>query len=75
MEQKLFTVAESAVYLHLHPKTIRVMAKPSVENAVAAGLSQETMNSLDVPNPKYIESVSVEERTAIKIFVRQRTEF
>lgn len=51
------------------------MGSPTPENAMTAGLSQEAMSSMDTPNVKTLQSISVEERTGIKLFVRQRTEF
>jgi len=50
-------------------------ASPSIENAMAVGVSQEAMSSIDVADPKTIESISVEEHTPIKLFIRERTEF
>jgi len=50
-------------------------ATQSIEGSVATGLSQEASSSLDVQSPKTIESISIEERAPIKIFVRERTEF
>ena len=50
-------------------------ATPTVEGALATGLSQEASNTLDTTSAKTLESISVEERTPIKIFVKERTEF
>jgi hypothetical protein len=50
-------------------------ATPSVEGAMVSGLSQEAVTTLDTSSTKTLESISVEERTAIKIFVKERTEF
>ena len=50
-------------------------ATPTVEGAMATGLSQEAANTLDTSSAKTLESISVEERTPIKIFVKERTEY
>jgi type IV secretory pathway VirB10-like protein len=50
-------------------------AAPSVGNAMASGLAQETSQSLNTPNAKELDSVSVEDRTPIRIFLRERTEY
>jgi len=47
----------------------------SVEGTMAAGLAQEASASLDTTNLKQIESISVEERTPIKLFNKSRLEF
>lgn len=51
------------------------LAAPTVEGAVATGLSQEAVATLDTSSAKTLESISVEERTPIKIFVKARTEY
>ncbi len=52
-----------------------VAAAPTVEGAVAAGLSQEAVTTLDTSSAKTLDSISIEERTPIKIFVKERTEY
>jgi hypothetical protein len=42
---------------------------------MVSGLSQEAVTTLDTSSAKTLESISVEERTSIKIFVKERTEF
>jgi len=51
------------------------MAAPSVTNAMANSLTQETAQNLETPNLQQLESISVEERTPIRVFIRQRTEY
>jgi hypothetical protein len=51
------------------------VAAPTVEGAMVSGLSQEAVATLDTSSAKTLESISVEERTPIKIFVKERTEF
>jgi hypothetical protein len=51
------------------------VAAPTVEGAMVSGLSQEAVTTLDTSSAKTLESISVEERTPIKIFVKERTEF
>jgi type IV secretory pathway VirB10-like protein len=51
------------------------LANPSVGNAMALGLTQEAAQTLETPNVKELDSIYVEERAPIKIFLRERTEF
>ena len=48
---------------------------PTVEGSMTSGLAQEASASLDTTNPKQLESISVEDRTPLKIFVTKRIEF
>lgn len=48
---------------------------PTIEGSMTSGLAQEAAASLDTTNPKQLESISVEERTSLNIFVTNRIEF
>jgi type F conjugative transfer system protein TrbI len=51
------------------------MSTPSIGNAMASDLTQQASQSLDTTNVKDLESIYVEERAPIKIFLKQRTEY
>jgi type IV secretory pathway VirB10-like protein len=56
-------------------QTATSAAAPTVENSMVNDLTQQASQNIDVPNVKTLESVYVEDRTPLKIFVRQRTEY
>ena len=48
---------------------------PTVESSIASGLSQQSSSDLDTSSVKTVESISIEERTPLKIMLRERLEF
>jgi len=48
---------------------------PTVESSVASGLSQQASSYMDTSSVKTVESISIEERTPLKIMLRERLEF
>ena len=48
---------------------------PTIGNSVAANLSQEAANSIDTSSVKDLDSIAVEGKAAVKIFLHVRTEF
>jgi type IV secretory pathway VirB10-like protein len=51
------------------------VAEPSITNSMLNGLTQATAQNMQTPNLKQLESVSVEPRAPIRVFVKARTEF
>lgn len=51
------------------------VAEPSVTNSMLNGLTQAAAQNMQTPNLKQLESISVEERAPIRVFVKVRTEF
>jgi len=51
------------------------MAAPTVESAMTSGVTQEALSTLDTGKEKVIESIYIEERAPIKIFLRDRIDF
>jgi type IV secretory pathway VirB10-like protein len=51
------------------------VAEPSITNSMLNGLTQAAAQNMQSPNLKQLESISVEERAPIRVFVKTRTEF
>jgi type IV secretion system protein VirB10 len=51
------------------------VAEPSVTNSMLNGLTQAAAQNIQTPNLKQLESISIEARAPIRVFVKARTEF
>ena len=51
------------------------VSEPSISNSMLNGLTQAAAQNIQTPNQKQLESISVEERAPIRVFVKVRTEF